>query len=206
MEFDRKEHWENIYTSKTLESCSWYQPTPETSLAFIQSLNLDFNANIIDIGAGDSYLVDNLLDLGYKKISVLDISSAAIERAKERLGEKAKLVKWIVSDVLDFEAEEQFDLWHDRAAFHFLTTEEDIEQYKNLLSKNLSGTGTAIIATFSEEGPTKCSGIEIKQYSIESLAKSLSKNFKLLKSEQVDHPTPFGTKQNFIFCAFQLKN
>lgn len=206
MEFNRKEHWENIYTNKTLESCSWYQPTPETSLAFIQSLNLDLGANIADIGAGDSYLVDNLLDLAYNNISVLDISSAAIDRAKQRLGEKAKLVKWIVSDVLDFEAKEQFDLWHDRAAFHFLTKEEEIEQYSTLLKKSLKKNGVAIIATFSKEGPTKCSGIEIKQYSVESLTSYLGDNFDLLKSEIIDHPTPFGTKQNFIFCAFKLKD
>lgn len=206
MEFNRKAHWENIYENKRLESCSWYQAKPESSLVFIRNLHLDLDAKIIDVGAGDSYLVDNLLSLGYKNIYVLDISSTAIERAKKRLGEKAKQVNWIVSDILEFEADLSFDVWHDRAAFHFLTKEEDIEVYKKVLRKSLSAKGSAIIATFSEEGPSKCSGIEIKQYSVTSLANSLADSFTLTKSDTVDHPTPFGTKQNFIFCAFKLKD
>ena len=161
----RKDHWENIYQTKQLKDVSWYQPVPQTSLDFLRQFNLPKTAKIIDVGGGDSLLVDYLLELGYTDISVLDISENALERAKERLGDKARLVKWIVSDISTFEPSEQYDFWHDRAVFHFLTKEQDIENYMTVLSKGIQMDGILVMGTFSESGPTKCSGIPIKQYS-----------------------------------------
>lgn len=133
--FDRKKHWENIYQTKQLNEVSWFEPTPQTSLNFLKEFNVAKTAKIIDIGGGDSFLVDSLLDMGYLDITVLDISSAALERAKKRIGEKANLVKWIVADVAKFEPTEQYDFWHDRAAFHFLTQDKEIETYLKTAQK-----------------------------------------------------------------------
>ena len=129
-EFNRKNHWENIYTTKSLEEVSWYEPTPATSLSFVKQFNIPTSAKIIDIGGGDSLFVDYLLDLGYQDITVLDISAAALERAKKRLGENAHKVKWIVADAANFTPTEKYDFWHDRAAFHFLTQEKEILNYR----------------------------------------------------------------------------
>lgn len=201
---ERKAHWENIYSTKSLNEVSWYQPTPETSLDFIKKLNLPKDASIIDIGGGDSFLVDNLLALGYTNISVLDISEKAIERAKERLGKEASKVNWIVSDVNDFEPTQQFDLWHDRAAFHFLKDLREIIHYTKIVTKSLSINGYAIIGTFSKTGPLKCSGIEISQYNAEDLITTF-KDLRLIESKSIEHTTPFDTTQNFTFACFEIK-
>lgn len=200
---DKKEHWENIYLTKELKDVSWYQPTPTTSLEFIKQFNLPTNAKIIDIGGGDSFLVDNLLDLGYTDITVLDISANALERAKLRLGDRATNVTWIVADAASFEPTEQYDFWHDRAAFHFLTQEQEITNYINTIHKSIKSTGILVIGTFSEQGPKKCSGIEIKQYSETSLPERLKMFFEKISCITVDHTTPFDTIQNFIFCSFK---
>ena len=205
-DFDRKAHWEKIYTTKELNEVSWYQPKPLTSLNYIESLNLKKDANIIDVGGGDSFLVDELLNLGYNNLTVLDISSAAIERAKKRVGENSNQVKWIVADVSNFNATEKYDCWHDRAAFHFLTSTPDINNYINTVSSAIKANGYLVVGTFSEEGPTKCSGIEIKQYSSENLTKTFSKSFKKISCESVNHNTPFNTVQSFCFCKFQKKS
>lgn len=201
--FDKKAHWENIYSTKELKDVSWYQPTPTTSLEFLKQFNVNKTAKIIDIGGGDSYLVDNLLEMGYQNITVLDISAAALERAKQRLGKHATKVKWIVADAATFKPTEQYDFWHDRAAFHFLTQEADINNYIETIRQNLKPSGVLIIGTFSEQGPTKCSGIEIKQYSEISMTERLQKFFEKVKCITVDHKTPFNTIQNFIFCSFK---
>lgn len=201
--FDRKNHWENIYETKQLEEVSWYQPIPEASLSFIKEINLPSDAAIIDIGGGDSFLVDNLLKWGYTNVSVLDISEKAIERAQERLGTKAKNVKWIVSDVTAFEPYEKYDLWHDRAAFHFLTDQNEVARYAEITSRNVNPNGFLFVGTFSENGPKKCSGIDIQQYSEETLSKVFINSFEKIKSFTTDHPTPFGTVQNFVFCAMK---
>ncbi|MEG0982952.1 class I SAM-dependent methyltransferase, partial [Algoriella sp.] len=159
--FNRKNHWENIYDTKPLETVSWYQPNPEISIDFIQQFNLSKTAKIIDIGGGDSFFVDHLLDLGFENISVLDISQSAIDRAKERLGIKAEKVNWLVVDIVNFQPLEQYDFWHDRAAFHFLTSENEVKNYIETAAKSISSNGILAIGTFSEQGPTKCSGIEI---------------------------------------------
>jgi ubiquinone/menaquinone biosynthesis C-methylase UbiE len=200
---DRKQHWENIYSTKQLQDVSWYQPTPTTSIDFLKAFNISTSAKIIDVGGGDSFLVDNLLDMGYQDITVLDISAASLDRAKKRLGDKAAKVKWIVADATTFKPNEQYDFWHDRAAFHFLTQDEEINNYIETIREHLKPTGILIIGTFSEQGPKKCSGIEIKQYSEITMTERLQKFFEKVKCITVDHKTPFDTIQNFIFCSFK---
>ena len=200
--FDRKKHWENIYSTKQLNEVSWYQPKPETSLKFINELNIPKTANIIDIGGGDSFLVDNLIELGYQNITLLDISKKAIERAKLRLGKKGENVKWIEADASKFNPTETYDLWHDRAAFHFLTEENEIENYLKSAKKGVKDSGNLIIGTFSTDGPKKCSGIEITQYSKSTLTQKFG-YFKNLDCHIIEHETPFNTTQSFIFCTFK---
>lgn len=201
--FNRKDHWENIYTTKELTDVSWFQPVPETSLEFLAQFNLPKTAKIIDVGGGDSLLVDHLIEQGYSNITVLDISALALERAKVRLGDKAELVKWIVSDASTFSPVETYDFWHDRAVFHFLTEEKDIENYIKVLAKGVKVDGILVMGTFSEVGPTKCSGIPIKQYSEKSMTDRLTALFDKIKCLTVDHRTPFDTIQNFLFCSFR---
>ncbi len=201
--FDRKKHWENIYQTKELKEVSWFQPTPETSLDFFKQFNVPTTSKVIDIGGGDSFLVDHLIDLGYQDISVLDISSAAIDRAKQRLGDKAKNVKWIVADAATFKPTEKYHFWHDRAAFHFLTDEQEISNYLKTAQENINPAGVLVIGTFSEQGPKKCSGIEIKQYSETTMTNRLKRFFEKIKCITVDHKTPFDTIQNFVFCSFR---
>jgi len=202
---DRKSHWENIYQTKDISTVSWYQPKPSISLDLISEFNLQKDAAIIDIGGGDSFLPDFLLKLGYTNISVLDISEKALENAKARLGEDAKKIKWIVSDITKFKPSEKYDLWHDRAAFHFLTDNSEIEDYVQMVSEAMKTNGKLIMGTFSENGPTKCSGIEIKQHSKAELSQLFSEKFDKLKCENVDHETPSGALQNFTFCTFRRK-
>jgi len=203
--FDKKKHWENIYNTKNLDEVSWYQPNPTNSLELIKENSESLNSKIIDIGGGDSFLVDHLLYLGYTNITVLDISEKAIERAKTRLGKNASNVKWIVADILDFNPPEKYDIWHDRAAFHFLTKDSEIQKYKQFTAQGVKENGTLIIGTFSESGPLKCSGIEIKQYSEETLINCFLVHFNKTKAVNYNHPTPFNTTQNFVFCSFKRK-
>jgi len=203
--FDRKKHWENIYKTKQLNEVSWYQPVPVTSLQLIEKLNIPLNAAIIDVGGGDSFLVDNLLDLGYTNITVLDISEAAIERAKNRLGNRANSVQWIVADAANFVPPHAYDLWHDRAAFHFLTAPKEIENYVNTAHQFIKPGGVLIVGTFSESGPLKCSGIVIKQYTEDAMKQVFANKFEPLGCETFDHTTPFNTTQNFLFCTFSRR-
>ncbi|HTM66327.1 MAG TPA: class I SAM-dependent methyltransferase [Flavipsychrobacter sp.] len=198
---DKKKHWETVYSTKTPNEVSWTQNVPQTSLDFIHSFDLSKNAKIIDVGGGDSKLVDFLLAEGYEDISVLDISEAALERAKQRLGPKAQSVKWIVSDITDFQPTETYDVWHDRATFHFLTTKEQIRSYISVVSSGVSGYIT--IGTFSDKGPKKCSGLDIKQYTEGELQQQLSKSFSKIRCITENHITPFNTTQNFLFCSFR---
>ena len=200
---NRKKHWEHVFGTKKPGEVGWYQEKPETSHAFLHSFNLPLAANIIDIGGGDSFFVDNLIELGYQNITVLDISTNAIERAKARLGEKSAQVTWIVSDVTDFQPETQYDFWHDRAAFHFLTQKEDIDTYISLIHGAIAIGGYLLIGTFSDNGPTKCSGLKITQYSEISMCARVGEGFQKLKSITVDHRTPFETTQNYLFCSFR---
>ena len=174
-----------------------------TSLEFIHNFKIPKTAKIIDIGGGDGNLVDFLLAEGYENITVLDISEIALERAKTRLGEIARKVKWIVANITDFQTDETFDVWHDRAAFHFLTTNEEIAGYLERADRSVQGFMT--IGTFSDAGPKKLSGLEIKQYSEPELEQQLAKGFDKIRCITEDHYTPFGTTQNFLFCSFRKK-
>jgi len=171
MTYGAKEHWENIYQTKNPDEVSWYQEKPKTSLNLIAETDIDKNAWIIDIGAGASKLVDNLLALGFRGITVLDVSSNALNIAKKRLGNKADDVKWVVSDLREFETNDKYDVWHDRAVLHFLTEEDDISKYMEIVRQLLKPNGYLIVSTFSEKGPKKCSGLDIKQYSENSMKK-----------------------------------
>ncbi len=201
--FNTKEHWENIYKTKQLNQVSWYQPKPETSIEIFNSFNLPKTANIIDVGAGDSFFVDFLLDNNFVNITVLDISENAINRAKKRLGARSKKVKWIIANSATFKSSESYDFWHDRAAFHFLTKAEEISSYIKNLNKNLNISGKLVIGTFSENGPQKCSGIKVTRYSEKKMTETFQNYFKKIECLIIEHKTPFNTTQNFIFCSFK---
>jgi SAM-dependent methyltransferase len=203
MEQSRKKHWETVYETKNPDQVSWTQEVPKTSLEFIHSFGLSKQAKIIDIGGGDSKFVDFLIDAGFQNISVLDISSAAIEKAKKRLGNKADKVNWIVSNITAFEPTETYDVWHDRATFHFLTTKTEIEKYVETARKSVMGY--LIMGTFSENGPKKCSGLDIKQYSENTLTAEFKNGFEKFHCVMEDHITPFDTTQNFLFCSFKKR-
>ena len=194
-------HWERVYETKQPNEVSWTEEVPKTSLDFIRSFNLHKSAAIIDVGGGDSKLVDHLLDEGFENITVLDISKTALERTKNRLGKRSMNVKWVVSDVTAFKPTETYDVWHDRATFHFLTTESQITKYLETARNAVKGYLT--IGTFSDKGPKKCSGLAVKQYNEEQLQSQLSDGFKKIKCITEDHITPFNTAQNFLFCSFQ---
>lgn len=200
-ELNRKQHWETVYETKNPDQVSWTQEVPKTSLDFIHSFGMDKTARIIDIGGGDSKLVDYLLENGYENITVLDISAKALDRAKMRLGNKAGKVKWVVSDITEFEPTTTFDIWHDRATFHFLTTKAQISKYLDIARQSVNGHMT--IGTFSTNGPTKCSELDIKQYDEQTLTAELDNGFYKLKCITEDHTTPFNTTQNFLFCSFR---
>ncbi|MCD1118013.1 class I SAM-dependent methyltransferase [Chryseobacterium turcicum] len=198
-----KDHWQNVYETKNPNEISWTQKIPQTSLSLIEDASKDKSSKIIDIGGGDSNLVDFLLQKEFKNISVLDISAKALEKAKTRLGTQAKNIDWITTDITEFETNNQYDIWHDRAAFHFLATEEEIKKYVEIVRDAVSDT--LIIGTFSVNGPQKCSGLPIVQYDEERLKNIFSTDFELVTSFTENHITPFNTIQNFIFCQFKKK-
>lgn len=200
-----KSHWENVFATKNPNEVSWTQKYPKKSMNYIESLGLSKTANIIDIGGGDSNLVDALLENGYENIWVLDISEFALEKAKLRLGKKADKVHWIVSDIIEFRTESKFDFWHDRAAFHFLTDKESIDKYVALINNAVADNGNFFLGTFSENGPLKCSGLEIKQYSENTMKQTFKQAFEAVKCFTENHTTPFNTVQNFQFCGFKKR-
>ena len=204
MQKERQIHWDSVYETKQPGEVSWTQEKPKTSLDLIQYLNLDKKAKIIDIGGGDSKLADHLLDEDYENITVLDISAKALEKAKLRLGKRAEKIKWIVSDITDFEPTTTYDLWHDRATFHFLTNNAEIKKYIDIVHRSVSGF--LVIATFSDNGPQKCSGLTIKQYNEDQLVKQFISDFDKLRCFREDHITPFNTLQNFQFCSFNRRS
>lgn len=197
----KKQYWDTVYETKNPDQVSWTQEIPKTSLGFISSFGVSRDAKIIDVGGGDSKLVDFLIDDGYENITVLDISAKALEKAKTRLGEKAEQVNWVVSDITEFEPDTPYDIWHDRATFHFLTTAGQIAQYLETARKSVTGFMT--IGTFSVNGPARCSGLEIKQYSEHTLTDELNNGFSKIRCVTEDHITPFDTIQHFLFCSFK---
>lgn len=202
---DEKKHWEEVYENKKATEVSWYEPMPETSLDYITECKLEKDAAIIDIGGGDSFLAEFLIGRGFTDITVVDISENAINRARKRMGDKAEQIKWIVADSAEFMPERQYDLWHDRAAFHFLTEDRKVESYLKTVRQAVKPGGYVVLGTFSETGPTKCSGLEIKQYSISEMQALFADGFTTMSCKNVDHNTPSGGTQNFTFCSFQKK-
>ena len=202
---ERTAHWQAIYHAKPLASCSWYQPVPQMSLDFIAALKLPLDAPILDVGGGDSLVVDHLLQAGFTDVTVLDISSKAIDRAKERLGEDSSRVTWVVSDVTEFVPTRTYALWHDRAAFHFLTSAEDRAAYRQALRLGTAEGSKLIVATFSINGPTKCSGTAIQQHDEVSLAETFADDWSPLRTSIVQHTTPSGGGQEFVFGVFARK-
>ena len=208
--FDRKNHWEHIYSDRKATEVSWYQKRPDYSLELISAMGLNVAARIIDIGAGASTLIDYLLDVGYQNLTVLDIASSAIEQAKTRLGDRADDVIWLEHDITEPDVAELisnglYDVWHDRAVFHFLTDAQDRKAYVNTLTRVLKPGAQAIIATFALNGPEKCSGLEIVRYSPESMSTVLGNSFRLVETRQEDHVTPSGSLQSFVYCRFVKK-
>ena len=200
MNNDLKNHWENIYSNKAENEVSWFQTVPKTSHQLINKLNLESNDNIIDIGSGRSRILKILIDEGFNNISYLDISKEACEKSKIALGDDKSKVTWNVENVLSFKPKMKYKLWHDRAVFHFFTNKKDIEKYKEVATKNISDGGYLVLGTFSINGPKKCSGLDVSQYSEQSLNEIFKSDFNLLDSFYIDHQTPFDTTQNFIFC------
>lgn len=201
-EKDRKQHWEQIYHSKPLETVSWHQPVPTTSLELIAHLNVPKEAPVIDVGGGDSLLADHLLDLGFTDITVLDISGNALERAKKRLGERASAIQWIEGDVTHFTPDRDYVLWHDRAVFHFLTEPVQRTAYVHRAVAGIRAGGFLVLGTFSDRGPLKCSGLEVQRYSTDGLQAAMRPYFKPVTCLNVAHNTPSGSVQDFSFCAF----
>ena len=205
MNVSNRDHWENVYKTKAEDEMSWYQPVPKTSFYFLDNFQIPLTANIIDVGGGDSRFVDALIEKGYTNISVLDISANAIEKAKKRLGNAAKNVNWIISDIRNFQPKTKFDFWHDRATFHFLTEEKNVNNYVSLAANAIKDSGFLVLGTFSETGPTMCSGLNIKQYSETSMTAGFEKDFNKIKCKEEVHKTPSNKEQNFIFCSFQKR-
>ncbi len=204
---DRKNHWQQIYAQKQATEVSWYQLHPVRSLELIKATGTGLSASIIDIGGGASTLVDFLLEADYKHLSVLDISPAAIEQAKSRLrstimGSAINKVEWIESDITEFTADRCFDVWHDRAVFHFLTEEKDRARYVQVMLSVLNIGAHAIIAAFDDNGPKKCSGLEVIHYSPEKMSAVLGDSFQLIETSTENHLTPSGTSQSFVYCHF----
>jgi SAM-dependent methyltransferase len=200
---DKAQHWEKVYATKQPHEVSWTQERPAISLDFIHSFQLPRNARIIDIGGGDSRLADHLLAEGFEDITVLDISAEALARARERLGDKASRVKWLVQDITGFKPEAAYDLWHDRATFHFLVNAGEVNAYLAAARQGVKTGGFALIGTFSDDGPDKCSGLPVRQYSEETLSAAVENGFRKIRCVREDHVTPFNTRQNFLFCAFR---
>ena len=198
---EKKKHWENIYQTKNIDGVSWYQETPYESIELIKKFSTTDSDLIIDIGCGKSFLADNLLKLNYKNITLVDISLNALKEVKERLNNKS--LNFIETDVLNLYLEQTFDIWHDRAVFHFITNKKSIEKYISICNEYIGEGGKLIIGTFAEDGPLKCSGLEIKRYSVENLKELFKENFEFIKGFKKLHSTPFGTRQSFIFCVFR---
>lgn len=199
----RKTHWEKVYQTKSPEELSWTQTVPQTSLDFIHGFKLSKSSSIIDVGGGDSNLVDFLLQDGFHNITVLDISEAAINKAKARLGDRSKSVKWVVSDITEYKPDDVFELWHDRATFHFLTNKTQVAAYLQIAGQAVNNY--MMVGTFSANGPEKCSGLPVKQYTEDELQIQLQQDFTKIKCITEDHVTPFQTRQNFLFCSFKRR-
>lgn len=199
-------HWDSVYRTKAPDAVSWYRPHLETSVDLIRRVAPDLSASIIDVGGGESTLVDDLLAKGYRNVSVLDISATAIEVARKRIGTHAQDVEWIVGDITQVPLPRQrYDVWHDRAVFHFLTTQEQRTSYVQRVAGSMKLGGHVIVATFGPEGPTQCSGLDVVRYDAESLHAEFGRRFQLMESSTEVHKTPFGTTQQFLYCLCRVE-
>ena len=204
---DNKQHWEQVYSSKASDAVSWFQPHAELSLRLIHQTGLGKDAAIIDVGGGASTLVDDLVAEGYRDVTVLDLSGAALEVAKRRLGARADRVHWLEGDItqVDFPLH-RYDIWHDRAVFHFLTDPDDRQAYVEQALHALRPGGHAIVATFAEDGPEKCSGLQVMRYAPDALHAEFGEPFQLLEHVREEHHTPAGAAQQFVYCYCRKHN
>lgn len=203
---DVKTHWEKVYRTKAPDAVSWYLPHLETSLALVKRTGASLTSSIIDVGGGESTLADDLVKRGYQNVTVLDISETAINVSKRRMGEAADHVHWLVADVLAMELKPiAFDVWHDRAVFHFLTTTEQRLAYVRNVARSLKRGGHVIVSTFGPEGPRKCSGLEVMRYDADSLHDQFGARFRLIESSQELHETPQGATQQFLYCYCRVE-
>jgi len=201
-----QKHWEQIYAEKAPDAVSWFRPHLEKSLALIEQVAPNRSTSIIDVGGGESTLVDDLLAREYENITVLDISPAAIDANRKRLGARSERVKWLVSDITQVELERfAYDVWHDRAVFHFLTSTSDRAAYVRQVARSVRPGGHVIVSTFGPEGPVKCSGLDVVRYDAESLHQEFGVQFRLLESSKELHNTPFGTIQQFLYCHCKVE-
>ena len=201
----RKEHWEQVYSSKPADRLGWYKPRLQTSLDWISALGLEPDTPVIDIGGGASTLIDDLLGQGFSAITVLDIAEPALALLRTRLGDKAAVVTWLCGDITSMELpEDAFGLWHDRAVFHFLTEASDRERYKANLTRSLRSGGHLIIGTFAPEAPPKCSGLPVQRYDLELLCDTLGDEFELQQHRKEMHITPGGVEQMYLYCEFRF--
>lgn len=204
---DIKAHWESVYSTKSAESVSWFQPHASISLGIIKKINLEKTAQIIDVGGGASTLVDSLLENDFTNVTVMDLSGAALNSAQKRLGDASKKVQWVEGDILHFLPPTQgIDLWHDRAVFHFLIAGADRRRYVEAVLDSVKLGGHVIIATFSEDGPEQCSGLPVRRYCPSTLHAELGEQFELLGHEKESHQTPTGKTQSFTYCHFKRAN
>lgn len=200
------DHWNAVYSKKTEAELSWHQDNPSVALDLMKMIDLTVRSSVIDVGAGTSRLMDKLLDLGISDLSALDLSESALAAARVRLSERETSVKWIVEDITRWEPSRTYDIWHDRAVFHFLVTAKDRDAYIQRLSRSLIPGGHAIIATFALDGPEKCSGLPVARYSPITLAKTLGSGFSLVGHKAYLHHTPWGSRQSFQYSLFRKLN
>lgn len=200
-----KAHWEEVYAAKSEMEVSWYQEEPAVSITLIREAAPGPPARIIDVGGGASVLVDRLLDRGYRRLTVLDISATALERAKARLGDSESRVHWLVADITRADRIGAYDVWHDRAVFHFLTSPDDRRSYLATAERSLRSGGHLILATFAPEGPDRCSGLPVCRYDARSLSETAGSSFELIRTVKETHRTPWGASQAFLYCLFRRR-
>jgi ubiquinone/menaquinone biosynthesis C-methylase UbiE len=204
-EVETKAHWEQVYREKQADELSWFQAEARLSLFLIQEAVPELESTIIDVGGGASTLADGLVAAGYRHMTVLDVSGEALRVSQERLDDRAVMVEWIEADLLTTTLPEAaYDLWHDRAVFHFLTSEDDRRQYVRQARHAVRDNGYVLVATFAEDGPTKCSGLDVVRYSPEALQSEFGGDFRVVKSAKEEHKTPRGATQSFTYCLCQL--
>ncbi|ACI55387.1 Nodulation protein S (NodS) [Rhizobium leguminosarum bv. trifolii WSM597] len=201
----KREHWDEVYRTKAPDSVSWYQPAPEPSLRALDELRLPVTASLIDVGGGASSLVDRLVERGWSDLTVLDIAAPALDVAKARLGDETARVAWVVDDVAAWRPERQYDVWHDRAVFHFLTEPEQRLAYRCALETATAPGSAVIIATFAPDGPERCSGLPVQRYDAAALAREFSSAFTLQRDWREEHTTPSGGRQSFQWCVFRRR-